>query len=94
MLKTRLCAMLGIEYPIISAPLGPNLSDVDLVAAVSAAGGLGILQAQLSPPDELRSNSAPNRQSVRRQFYPEFSFGGRDRGLHRGASAGRHVLLG
>jgi NAD(P)H-dependent flavin oxidoreductase YrpB (nitropropane dioxygenase family) len=33
-MKTNLCRMLGIEYPIIAAPTGP-----DLVAAVSNAGG-------------------------------------------------------
>jgi NAD(P)H-dependent flavin oxidoreductase YrpB (nitropropane dioxygenase family) len=43
--------MLGIEHPIIAAPMGPDLTGPELVAAVSNAGGLGILQAQLcSPP--------------------------------------------
>jgi NAD(P)H-dependent flavin oxidoreductase YrpB (nitropropane dioxygenase family) len=52
--RTRLCELLGIELPIISAPMGPDLSGPDLVAAVSGAGGLGILQAQLHPPQLLR----------------------------------------
>jgi NAD(P)H-dependent flavin oxidoreductase YrpB (nitropropane dioxygenase family) len=48
-LKTRLCDMLGIEYPILSAGMGPTLigettgAPVDLVVAVSEAGGLGVL---------------------------------------------------
>ena len=46
-MKTNLCHMLGIEHPIIAAPMGPDLTGPDLVAAVSNAGGLGILQAQL-----------------------------------------------
>jgi nitronate monooxygenase len=54
MLHTRLCDLLGITYPILSAPMGPDMSSPELVAAVSAAGGLGILQAQLSPPPVLR----------------------------------------
>ena len=50
-MKTALCHMLGIEYPIIAAPMGPDLTGPELVAAVSNAGALGILQAQfLSPP--------------------------------------------
>jgi len=49
-LKTKLCGELGIEHPIIAAPMGPDLSGPELVAAVSNAGGLGILQAQLHPP--------------------------------------------
>jgi nitronate monooxygenase len=49
-MKTALCRTLGIEHPIIAAPMGPDLSGPELVAAVSNAGGLGILQAQLHPP--------------------------------------------
>lgn len=50
-LRTKLCDMLGIEYPILSAGMGPNLlgeetgAPVDLVVAVSEAGGLGVLGA-------------------------------------------------
>ena len=53
-LKTALCHMLGIEYPIIGAPMGPDLTGAELVAAVSNAGGLGILQAQFSAPPLFR----------------------------------------
>jgi len=48
-LKTPLCDMLGIEYPILSAGMGPTLigentgAPVELVVAVSEAGGLGVL---------------------------------------------------
>lgn len=48
-LKTPLCDMLGIEYPILSAGMGPSLigettgAPVELVVAVSEAGGLGVL---------------------------------------------------
>ena len=44
MLRTPLCELLGIEHPIIAAPMGPDLTGPELVAAVSNAGGLGILQ--------------------------------------------------
>jgi NAD(P)H-dependent flavin oxidoreductase YrpB (nitropropane dioxygenase family) len=53
-MKTNLCHILGIEHPIIAAPMGPDLTGPDLVAAVSNAGGLGILQAQLCPPPLFR----------------------------------------
>jgi NAD(P)H-dependent flavin oxidoreductase YrpB (nitropropane dioxygenase family) len=52
--KTNLCRLLGIEHPIIAAPMGPDLTGPGLVAAVSNAGGLGILQAQLCPPQLFR----------------------------------------
>ncbi len=48
-LRTPLCDLLGIEYPILSAGMGPSLigektgAPVELVVAVSEAGGLGVL---------------------------------------------------
>ena len=53
-MKTALCHMLGIEYPIVAAPMGPDLTGPEMVAAVSNAGGLGILQAQFCAPPLLR----------------------------------------
>lgn len=59
-LHTSLCDMLDIEYPILSAGMGPNtLSEqvgapVDLVVAVSEAGGMGVLGASGYSIDELR----------------------------------------
>ena len=59
-LHTSLCDMLNIEYPILSAGMGPNtLSEevgapVDLVVAVSEAGGMGVLGASGYSLDELR----------------------------------------
>lgn len=41
-LTTALCRQLGIELPIVQAPIGPAASP-ELVAAVSNAGGLGML---------------------------------------------------
>ncbi|CAB4289715.1 unnamed protein product [Prunus armeniaca] len=37
--------ILGFEYGIIQAPLGPDIAGPDLVAAVANAGGLGFLRA-------------------------------------------------
>ncbi|ACL01815.1 NAD(P)H-dependent flavin oxidoreductase [Desulfatibacillum aliphaticivorans] len=48
-LRTPLCDMLNIDYPILSAGMGPTLigepngAPVELVVAVSEAGGLGVL---------------------------------------------------
>src|SRR3984893_12690916 len=53
-MKTKLCQMLGIEHPIIAAPLGPDLTGPDLVAAVSNAGGTGSLQPQFCSPPVFR----------------------------------------
>jgi len=42
MLKTRICDLFGIEYPIISAGMG-GIALGELAAAVSEAGGLGTI---------------------------------------------------
>ena len=54
MLTTRFCDRFGIDVPIVAAPMGPDLTGPELVAAVCNAGGFGILQAQLCPPALLR----------------------------------------
>ncbi len=51
-LHTRLCDILDIEYPIILAGMG-GVSTAELVAAVSEAGGLGIVGAASMPADEI-----------------------------------------
>jgi NAD(P)H-dependent flavin oxidoreductase YrpB (nitropropane dioxygenase family) len=42
MIKTDITEMLGLKYPIISAPMGPFYT-TELTIAVSEAGGLGVL---------------------------------------------------
>jgi nitronate monooxygenase len=59
-LRTKLCDLLNIEYPILSAGMGPSLvgektgAPKELVVAVSEAGGLGVLGAAGFTVDELR----------------------------------------
>ena len=52
-LRTSLCYLLGIEAPIIQAPIG-SASSPELAAAVSNAGGLGMLSGTWREPEELR----------------------------------------
>jgi len=54
-MKTRITELLGIQHPIIQAGM-TFVSYVPLVAAVSNAGGLGILSASEQTPEELRIN--------------------------------------
>lgn len=54
MLRTRLCNLFGIEFPIIQAGMGVFTS-AELVAAVSNAGGLGSLGTGLRPIESLKS---------------------------------------
>ncbi|HKG24086.1 MAG TPA: nitronate monooxygenase [Thermomicrobiales bacterium] len=69
-LRTALCDLLGIDYPILKAPMAGGTDTIDLVAAVSEAGGLGILGALMLSPDALRAvirAIRTDRSPVRRQ---------------------------
>src|SRR5688572_22841911 len=52
-LRTDLCDLLGIEYPTVQAGMAP-VAGPDLAAAVSEAGGLGVLGVATTPADEGR----------------------------------------
>ena len=43
MLRTRLCDLFGIDHPILNAPMGGGDAPGRLAAAVSNAGGLGLI---------------------------------------------------
>lgn len=57
-LRTSLCDLLDIDYPILQSGMG-SIAGPDLVAEVSRAGGLGILAG-------LRLNREQLRQGIRR----------------------------
>jgi NAD(P)H-dependent flavin oxidoreductase YrpB (nitropropane dioxygenase family) len=50
--RTPLCEFLGIEVPVVLAPLG-GVGTPRLAAAVSNAGGLGMLPLTWAPPDAI-----------------------------------------
>lgn len=62
-----LCALLGIEVPIILAPFGP-WEEVELAGAVCAAGGLGSLGTALRDAEELREQWRRLRELTDRPF--------------------------
>ena len=67
MRPTRVRQILGIEYPILQAGM-PWVSNPELVAAVSDAGGLGILHpsAGMSRGGDMVDNLRENIRKVRR----------------------------
>ena len=73
MKRTRLCELLGIEYPIIQAGMA-WVSGADLAAAVSNAGGLGMLTATAGAmleevwPENLRKQIRKTRSLTDRPF--------------------------
>jgi len=66
-MRTRITELLGIEYPIIQAPA--NFVGVPrLVAAVSNAGGFGILASGRLTPEEIREDIRAIREQTDKPF--------------------------
>ena len=66
--KTRFTELVGIDYPIVQGGM-MWVGRAELVAAVSNAGGLGILTALTQPtPDALREEIERCRSMTRRPF--------------------------
>src|SRR5438477_8526408 len=66
-LRTAICDLFGIDHPVVQAPMG-GVAGPELVAAVSNAGGLGVLAGVGLPPDELRSKIRAVRALTNRPF--------------------------
>jgi NAD(P)H-dependent flavin oxidoreductase YrpB (nitropropane dioxygenase family) len=66
-MKTALCDCLGIEVPIIQAPMGGAVGP-RLVAAVSNAGGLGMLVLWRADTDTIRRQIRETRVLTSRPF--------------------------
>lgn len=66
-MQTTVTQRLGIEHPIIQAPIG-GLSVPALAAAVSNAGGLGMMAVTWLEPDEIRDAIAAVRAATDRPF--------------------------
>ena len=67
-IRTTLSAKLGIDYPIIQAGMSWASSNVALPAAVSNAGGLGVLAAGPMRPHDLRNALAELKASTDRPW--------------------------
>jgi enoyl-[acyl-carrier protein] reductase II len=66
-LRTPLCELFGIDVPILLAGMG-GVSMAPLVAAVSNAGGLGVMGAASLSPDDLRAEIRKTRALTSRPF--------------------------
>lgn len=64
----RFLRRLGIELPIIQAPMGGGPSTPELVAAVSSAGGLGSLGAAYLTPQQILDDIRRVRALTERPF--------------------------
>ena len=66
-MKTRLTELLGIEHPIFCSGMG-YVAVPQLVAAVSEAGGLGLLGTATLGPDEVRESVREIRERTDKPF--------------------------
>ena len=67
MLRTPICDLLGIEYPILQGGMA-HLGTGELAGAVSEAGGLGIVGAGNSPPEWVKGEIDKVRRLTRKPF--------------------------
>jgi enoyl-[acyl-carrier protein] reductase II len=70
-IKTRLCELLDIQFPVIQAGMSIYTS-AELVAAVSNAGGLGSLGCWRRPPEDLARQLSIIRERTDRPFAVNF----------------------
>jgi nitronate monooxygenase len=71
--KTPLCDLLGIEVPIVQAPMG-GAAGPELAAAVSNAGGLGTLPLSWASPAEVTEAVEHTRALTQKPFATNFLF--------------------
>lgn len=66
-MRTAFCRELGVEVPVVQAPMG-GASCPELAAAVSNAGGLGMLALSWHPPEYMREEIRRTRALTSRPF--------------------------
>ena len=66
-IKNRITDMLGVEYPIVQAPMG-WIARAQLASAVSNAGGLGIIETSSGRLDEVRAEVKKMRELTDKPF--------------------------
>jgi enoyl-[acyl-carrier protein] reductase II len=67
MIKTRVAEMLGVQYPIVQAPMG-WIARAQLASAVSNAGGLGIIETSSGELDAVREEVKKMRTLTDKPF--------------------------
>ncbi len=66
-MKTKITELLGIQYPVIQGGMA-WIAEYHLAAAVSNAGGLGIIGAASAPPETVREQIREVRKRTDRPF--------------------------
>ncbi len=67
MIKTEICELLDIEYPIIQGGMA-WVADAELASSVSEAGGLGIIAAGNAPADWVEREIVKAKEMTKKPF--------------------------
>src|SRR5689334_17635529 len=67
MIRTPVCSLLDIEYPIALGGMG-SASSPAMTAAVSGAGGLGAMGCQYLAPEQVRELTLAAREETNKPF--------------------------
>src|ERR1700730_1447868 len=66
-MQNRLTELLGVEYPILQAPMG-YIARAQLASAVSNAGGLGVIETSSGQLDQVRGEIRRMRDLTDKPF--------------------------
>ncbi len=66
-MKSRVCELLNIEYPIFQGAMA-RISDASLASAVSEAGGLGIIAGGTAPVDVILTEVRKAKELTKKPF--------------------------
>lgn len=67
MIKSKICELLGIKYPVFQGGMA-WVADAELAAAVSEAGGLGIIAGMNMNGEQLRAEIKKVREKTQKPF--------------------------
>jgi NAD(P)H-dependent flavin oxidoreductase YrpB (nitropropane dioxygenase family) len=90
-MKCSLAARLGLNYPILQAPIG-SLASTDLAVAVSEAGGMGSLALTWTSADAARQQVTEVRRRTARNFSVNFVLSFEPAALNAALEAGAPVV--
>jgi len=68
MRRTGLMQRLGLEHPVIQAPMAGGGDTPELAAAVSEAGGLGFVGGAYLPPEQIKATGEAIRARTNRSY--------------------------
>lgn len=71
-LRTPLCDLLGIRYPLVQAPMSGGWTTPELVSTVCEAGGFGVLAGARVTPERLREDIRAVKAHTDRPFGVNF----------------------